>query len=230
MAEERKKIDVVLQRMWWISGINVGLCGIILTIYQIKINNQLVKETRISDQPVFQIHFEPWMSDKSEVNDHMDIWIESKGEQARHINTPTIDTYLKFEYIPELGEPVQTYYIPIRYYFGGVIPSYNLSGKIAFTYTYLPNYGDYHRLRREMDSIAKPALAFGEIIYIITIDYTDKYNKPQTIYFINETEQEAKQVNEIVNLSKEQFEFPNWRIDQLSLEKILKICGIISEE
>ena len=46
------------------------------------------------------------------------------------------------------------------------------------------------------------------------------------VYYKNEIESSAAEVEEIENLSKEQFGLATYRIEKLNVDKLFEICGI----
>lgn len=225
MAEDRNKIDVILQRSWWIVSMIAGVATICFTFYQVSINKKLMIKSNKADQPVFQMNFVYWQSDTSSVKDHVDLWIGAKGEEPRRINDINIDTYLKFDYTDKNGS--MTYYIPIQYYLGWPIPTNNLSDTIAITYTSTPNNMQFARIYHEaMEESKYPVYAFVEMVYITQIDYLDKYGEPQEVYFVNKKEETKEEAMRIKQISQKQFGYEMWRIDQLSIPKIKEICGL----
>lgn len=228
MVEERNNIDIILQRLWWISGMIVGICGIVLTIYQVIINDKLVKETRLSNQPVFQVNFDYWQSDTSYIYDHVDFRVDSKGIEPRNIETPELYTYVQFYYSESYRENLKKFYIPIEYYFGWVLPTHNLTGKVAFTYTPTPNNAYFNQLYAESRTYSQQehVNAFVSMVHVTKINYTDKYNEEHTIYFKNEENVEEQEVKDILEQSKKQFGYEKWHIEDLSILKLKEICGI----
>jgi len=223
--EEKCRLDVILQRTWWIVSIIAGLAGICFTFYQVSINSKLMIKANKADQPVFQMNFVYWQSDTSSVKDHVDLWIGAKGEEPRRINDINIDTYLKFDYTDKKGS--MTYYVPIKYYLGWPILTNSLSDTIAITYTSTPNNMEFARIYHEAMEVSKyPEYAFVEMVYITQIDYLDKYGEPQEVYFVNKSEETKKEAMRIKQISQKQFGLDMWSIDQLSITKIKEICGL----
>lgn len=225
--EERCRVDVILQRSWWIVSIIAGLAGICFTFYQVSINKKLMIKANKADQPVFQMNFVYWQSDTSSVKDHVDLWIGAKGEEPRRINDISIDTYLKFDYTDKKSSINDIYYVPIKYYFGWPIPTNNLSDTIALTYTSAPNNNDFMRIYHEAMKVSKSSIyAFVEMVHVTQIDYLDKYGEPQEVYFVNKKEETKDEAMRIKQISQEQFGYEMWSIDQLSIPKIKEICGL----
>lgn len=228
MAERKEKVNTILQRIWWICGIFTGLLTIIFTIYQLKINDRLVKESRLSEQPVFQVTYDYWQSDSSYIKDHVDFRLDNKGEEPRHIETPRLYTYIKLDYSGSYKETSQVFYIPIEYYFGWVLPTHNLTGKVAFTYTYTPNNAYFGNLVNESIAYSQKehVSVFVSMVYIAEIHYLDKYNEAKGVYFINEEEVEETAAKEIMQKAEEYFGFNMYRMENLDIENLLEICGI----
>ena len=228
MEERKIKYKTILETCAQICGIVTGVFSVIFAGYQIAINNKLEKETRMSNQPIFQVKYDYRLSESGEMFDYTDVKFECHGELTRMIKTPVVTSFLKFEYTDDVyRDTLRTFYIPIRSFFGMIIKTNSISGEIASSHTYLPNNGYYNLLYNEIPNvIVKPADAFVQLIHISKIDYIDKYNANQTIYFINETKAEEQEVDVILHYSKEQFEYKMWSIDKLSTVKLLEICGI----
>lgn len=228
MEEKKTKCDIYLQRAFWSFSIITGIFGIVFAIYQIMINEQLKKEAKIKDQPVFQVHFDYWQSELLDINNHVDFRVENKGEEPRKIETPNLYTYIKFDYSGNNSESPQIFYIPIEYYFGWVLPTHNLTGKVAFTYTNTPNNAYFYKLY--LESIAysqsEQVNAFVSMIHITEIHYLDKYNESKTVYFINEENVEEKEAKDIMRKSEEQFGYNQWHIEDISMLKLKEICGV----
>lgn len=225
---EKNCLDKCLQRLSWFFSIITGVFGIVFACYQIQINKELTRESKMKDQPVFQVHFNLWGVDTTNIYAHEDIIIENKGEKPRYINTPEVLTYLKFDYRRNDKEPIKTFYIPINGYFGYVLPTDSLTGRIAFTYTFAPNNAYFYKLHYESYELLQQQHVYALInmVHITKIDYTDKYNEQHITYFVNERNVDDKEAEDIINHSKQLFEYDIWHIEDLSLTKIKEICKI----
>lgn len=222
------KCDIFLQRAFWSCGIATGVFSIIFAACQLCINAKLIKETKIKDQPVFQVNFDYWQSDSSDIKDHVDYRIENKGEAPRKIETPRLYTYIKFDYSGNYGENQKIFYIPIEYFFGWVLSTHNITGKVAFTYTSTPNNASFYKLYAESieHSQLEHVYAFVSLVHITEIQYIDKYNEAKTVFFINEEDVGEKEVKDIMQKSEEQFGYNKWRIEDMSMQKLKEICKI----
>lgn len=228
MKDKKTKYDIYLQRAFWSFSIVTGIFSIVFASYQLSINAKLIRETKIKDQPIFQVHFDYWQSDSLDINDHVDFRVESKGEEPRKVETPNLYTYIKFDYSRNYKESSKIFYIPIEYYFGWVLPTHNLKGKVAFTYTSTPNNAYSYKLYAESIeySQVEHVNTFVSMIHITEIRYLDKYNEAKKVYFINEENVDEKEAKEIIQKSEEQFGYNKWRIEDLSMLKIKDICGV----
>lgn len=228
MEDKKTKCDIYLQRLFWSMSIVTGVFSIVFAICQLCINAKLTKETKIKDQPVFQVHFDYWQSDLLDINDHVDFRVENNGAEPRKIETPNLYTYIKFEYSENYKESTKIFYIPIEYYFGWVLPTHNLRGKVAFTYTNTPNNAYSYKLYTESIEYSQleQVNAFVSTMHITEIHYLDKYNEAKKVYFINEENVDEKEVKEIIQKSEEQFGYNKWRIENLSMMKLKEICGV----
>ena len=228
MEYKKTKYDIHLQRAFWSFSIVTGIFSIIFALFQLSINAKLMREAKIKDQPVFQVHFDYWQSGSHDINDHVDFRVECKGEEPRKIETPNLYTYIKFDYSGNYKESPKIFYIPIEYYFGWVLPTHNLKGKVAFTYTSTPNNAYSYKLYTESIeySQVEHVNAFVSTIHITEIHYLDKYNEAKKVYFINEENVDEKDAKEIIQKSEEQFGYNKWRIEDLSMLKIKEICSI----
>lgn len=221
------KFDIWLQRVSSIFAIIAGICSIVIAVYQNKISKEIAREDRLKDQPIFSIQFHPDTLMRENIYECVNILIENKGDKPRNINTPLVRTYLMFEYQSDIMEDSKTYYIPLSSYYGMIFPTYNLTGEIASSHQLLPNNMFYQTLYNEVIyNIPKPAFGGIEIITITQINYIDKYYEKKMVYYKNEIESSAAEVEEIENLSKEQFGLATYRIEKLNVDKLLEICGI----
>lgn len=228
MKEKKTKCDIYLQRAFWSFSIITGVFSIVFALYQVNINAKLMKDAKIKDQPVFQVNFDYWQSEASDLKDHVDFRVESKGEEPRKIKTPELYTYISFDYSENYQDGPKIFYIPLEYYFGWVLPTHNLTGKVAFTYTSSPNNAYFYKLYRESIEYSQTehVNAFVSMLYITKIQYIDKYNETRTLYFINEEEAEEKEVMDIMQKSEEKFGYNKWRIENISMLKLKEICNI----
>lgn len=226
-AMNHNKFDISLQRVSSIFAIIAGICSIVIAVYQIKISKEIAREDRLKDQPIFSIQFYPDTLTRGNIYECVNIFIENNGEKPRNINTPSVSTYLKFEYQNDVKDEIQTYYVPLNSYYGIIFPTSNLTGEIASSHQLLPNNKFYMTLCNEVAyKIPKPAFGNIYVITITQINYIDKYNEQQSVYYIDESEATKEEIEEVENLSKEQFGIMTYRIEKLNVDKLLEICGI----